>query len=282
VRPVNLIPPEQRRGDRAPSRTGPLPLVVVGTLAVVLLAVTVIVMTGNQVTDRKADLVALEAREAEAGTRADALRPYADFATLAAAREATVTSLAQSRFDWERVLRELALVIPTDVWLVGITAEAGGGAEVTETATALGVPTLELSGCGASHEAVAAFVVALEDVDGVTRVGIRSSERTETSTAGGAATGTSGGGDCRTRDFIAKFEITVAFDGAPAPVSATPAVAPTAPAAATAPVPAPVPGEAPTATAAPAEAPESPSSGDVSRRGNAGGSAAAAVPGVVR
>jgi len=280
VRPVNLIPPEERRGERAPSRTGPLPLVVVGTLAVVLLAVTVIVMTGNQVTDRKADLVALEAREAAAGTQADALRPYADFATLAAAREATVTSLAQSRFDWERVLRELALVIPSDVWLVGITADAGGGATAT-AATGIAGPSLLLSGCGASHEAVAAFVVALEDVDGVTRVGIGSSERAETSSAGAAASGTDGGSDCRTRDFIAKFEITVAFDGVPAPASAVPAV-PVVPPTAPATAPAPAPGEAPTATAAAADATQSPAAEDDSRRGNAGGSPAAAVPGVVR
>ena len=33
----------------------------------------------------------------------------------------TVSSLAQSRFDWERVLRELSLVIPEDVWLVKVT-----------------------------------------------------------------------------------------------------------------------------------------------------------------
>ena len=32
------------------------------------------------------------------------------------------TSLAQSRFDWERVLRELAIVIPEDVWLTNLTA----------------------------------------------------------------------------------------------------------------------------------------------------------------
>ena len=30
---------------------------------------------------------------------------------------ATVTSLADSRFDWERVMRELSLVLPADVWL---------------------------------------------------------------------------------------------------------------------------------------------------------------------
>ena len=40
MRPVNLIPPEDRRGERAPMRTGPLAYVVVALLAVGLVAVT--------------------------------------------------------------------------------------------------------------------------------------------------------------------------------------------------------------------------------------------------
>ncbi len=37
------------------------------------------------------------------------------------ARVETVTSLAQSRFDWERVMRELSLVLPGTVWLTNVT-----------------------------------------------------------------------------------------------------------------------------------------------------------------
>ena len=43
MRPVNLIPPEERRGSTAPSRTGVLSYLVVGVLAVVLVAVSAIV-----------------------------------------------------------------------------------------------------------------------------------------------------------------------------------------------------------------------------------------------
>ena len=31
-----------------------------------------------------------------------------------------MTSLADSRFDWERVMRELALILPGDVWLTSL------------------------------------------------------------------------------------------------------------------------------------------------------------------
>ena len=45
MRPVNLIPPEQRRGEQAPLRTGPLPYIVVGALVAVLVGVTALVLT---------------------------------------------------------------------------------------------------------------------------------------------------------------------------------------------------------------------------------------------
>jgi hypothetical protein len=135
----------------------------------------------------------------------------------------TVSSLADSRFDWERVMRELALVLPHDVWLVGLTAtaapgvgvEGGGGGNMRG---AIAGPALELSGCAHGQEAVAGFVTALKDIDGVTRVGVQSSELPEEKKGGeggGGGSSSSSGEECRTRKFIAKFEIVVAFDAAP-------------------------------------------------------------------
>lgn len=237
MRPVNLIPPEDRRGDRAPARTGPIPYVIVATLVVALIAVSAMAMLGNQVSEREGTIATLEVQKAATSVEAEALRPYVEFEALAAARDATVTSLAQSRFDWERVLRELALVIPDDVWLtqaIGAatptdSAEAGADASITG-------PSLALTGCGADHEAVADFVAALRDIDGVTRIGIASSERPEPTEDTSAAASDSGAGageeECRTRDMIAKFEIIAAFDSVP--VAVAPAIEGAAPAAPTA------------------------------------------------
>ena len=73
MRPVNLIPPEERRGERAPLRTGPLAYVIVAVLAVALLAVTVLVVTGNQVSDRKAQVENLQSQVAETQAEAEKL-----------------------------------------------------------------------------------------------------------------------------------------------------------------------------------------------------------------
>ncbi|HSI81333.1 MAG TPA: hypothetical protein VK919_11865 [Solirubrobacterales bacterium] len=241
MRPVNLIPPEQRRGERTPLRTGPLAYVLVVGLALALAAVTAVVLTGNQIAERKAEVATLEVREAEARARAENLNAFAQFASLAEARFETVSSLARSRFDWERVLRELALVLPEDVWLVSLAGTVAPGVTVNGPDVALrsGVegPALSIVGCGDGQEAVAGFIQALKDIDGVTRVGVASS-----ALPGGSSAAAGDGEDCRTRDFISRFEVVAAFDAV--------AVEPVAP-----PSPAPAPEPAPPADGGSGEQP---------------------------
>jgi Tfp pilus assembly protein PilN len=256
MRPVNLIPPEERR-DKAPIRTGPIAYILVGALALALGAVTLVVLTDNKVADRKAEITRLKGRAATAKARADELAPFASFSKVEQQRMATVSSLADSRFDWERVMRELALVIPSDVWLTDLTgtvasgASAGGGSSTDSGGASIDTssisgPSLQLKGCAAGHDAVAGFLSALRDIDGVTRVGLSRSERPSSTQVGSSSTsGISGGAgntDCRTRDFIAQFEIVAAFDAVPAPQ--IPAAAPSTSAVST-------------ATAAPASSTES-------------------------
>lgn len=219
MRPVNLIPPEDRRGERAPARTGPLAYVLVGGLALLLAAVTGVVLTSNQISDREVEVANLEAQEAAARQRAEALAPYAQFAALEQVRVQTVDSLAKSRFDWERVLRELALVIPPDIQLTNVTGSVsqeatvadGGGNSLRDGTTG---PALELAGCAPDHEAVAALAASLEDIDGVTRVGVNGSTATDDEDASGDGSSVGGGADvaCASSGPVAQFEMIAAFD----------------------------------------------------------------------
>ena len=223
MRPVNLIPPEQRRGDQAQLRTGPLMYIVLGALALVLIGVALLVTTDNRIADGKAEVATLKREDAVAEAKAKRLAAYAQFDALAEQRIVTVRSLADSRFDWERVMRELSLVLPSNVWLTALTASAtpssagsggeGGGASGLRSGTT--GPALELTGCAKGQEGVAGFVTALEDIDGVTRVGVQSSELA--SKGNEAGSGNAGGGDCRTRPSIAQFNLVIAFDAAPVP-----------------------------------------------------------------
>jgi Tfp pilus assembly protein PilN len=228
VRPINLIPPEERRGDSAPLRTGPLPYIVLGALVVALIGVAAMVLLDNQISESKSEVAKLEAEDSAAAARAQRLSAYTRFRDMSEQRAQTVQSLADSRFDWERVMRELSLILPSDVWLVELTASASADASVEggsggSMRSQIPGPALELEGCASGQDAVAGFVTALKDIDGVTRVGVESSELGEEEEPGeagavetGASTGSSSG-DCQTREFIAKFSIVVAFDAAPVP-----------------------------------------------------------------
>jgi Tfp pilus assembly protein PilN len=245
VKAVNLVPKDYRRG-RLAGRSGEIfSYALIGGLAAVLLAVVAVVLTGNNVSDNKAELAKLQQQFDDAQTEASALAPYTNFATVAQTRIATVSSLAQSRFDWERVMRELSQTIPADVWLTKLTGTVvpdvtlDNGASLASRGSITG-PALEIEGCGAGQDAVAKFVAALQDIDGVTRVGVQSSDKSAqasggptASAGGGAASGGASGGECATKDFIAHFQVVAAFDAAPVPATSadgTAAPAPTTPA----------------------------------------------------
>ncbi|HET8814685.1 MAG TPA: PilN domain-containing protein [Solirubrobacterales bacterium] len=207
-------------------RTGPIAYILVGSLAAVLAGVALLVMTGNQISERKDEVAQLKREDAAAVQEAKRLTAYTQFQAMHEQRVATITSLADSRFDWERVMRELSLVLPHDVWLTELNASAsadaasGGGGELRASIKG---PALELEGCAAGQESVAGFVTALKDIDGVTRVGVESSELPSEEEGAGSTGGSGseeGGADCQTRAFIARFSIVVAFDAAPVPVTA--------------------------------------------------------------
>ncbi|HVW48430.1 MAG TPA: PilN domain-containing protein [Solirubrobacterales bacterium] len=219
MRPVNLIPAEERPGGRRPLRTGPLPYIVVGALAAAVIAITALVVTESQISDRRTEVAQLEAERQSVEAKAQELAPYTQFAAVRQQRLETVTGLADSRFDWRRVLDELSLLLPANIQLTSLAGTASpevglsGGAGVGMRSQIAG-PALELAGCGTSQAAVAGFVEALKDIDGVTRVGLQGSSgggegenATSATTCGGARS--------------ASFQMVAAFDAAPVPPAET-------------------------------------------------------------
>jgi Tfp pilus assembly protein PilN len=216
MRPVNLIPAEDRRGDQAPLRTGPLVYIVIGALVVLLAGVAVLVLTDNEISERKDEVATLKREDAVASARAARLASYTQFQAASEQRVATVQSLADSRFDWERVLRELSLILPSDVSLSELSASgsgesAGGSGSGSGLNGGIAGPFLEMTGCAAGQEGVAGFITALKDIDGVTRVGVQASE--DVGEAGGAESG-----ECAVGGATTQFVLVVAFDAAPVPL----------------------------------------------------------------
>ncbi|HEX2387845.1 MAG TPA: PilN domain-containing protein [Solirubrobacterales bacterium] len=220
MRPVNLIPPEQRRGTAAPTRTGSLVYVVIGALALILVGVTAMVVFGKKVDDKKTEVATLEVKAAETSARAESLATYTTFQSIHDARIATVSQLATSRFDWQRVLEELSRVLPQHIWLTNLTGTVtpdvqveDAGAEDGGLRDSIPGPALVLAGCGRSHNDVARLVAAMKDIDGITRVTAADSSKSDSSS--GSSTGS-----CQTKPSIPQFHLVAAFDGVAVPGAA--------------------------------------------------------------
>jgi Tfp pilus assembly protein PilN len=172
VKPVNLIPQDQRR--RQPTDTGgkgaPIAL---GVLAALLAMVVGYVLTSNSVTDRKDKAEAASAEATRIEAQAGQQSSYTGFAQIAQTRMQSVASVAATRFDWERFMRELAHIMPEGSWLqtadasvTGDPAAAAAGVTSTTTpgATANSQPSANLIGCTPGQDDVAGMMVRLEQL----------------------------------------------------------------------------------------------------------------------
>ena len=131
MRPVNLIPPEERAGARKPMRGGPLAYIIVGALAAAVIGVAALAVTSNQISDSKAEIATLEEERTSGGStcqRSGCLHPIPH--RCSEQRTATIASLADSRFDWQRVMRELSLILPSNVWLTTLSGTVRPGVAI--------------------------------------------------------------------------------------------------------------------------------------------------------
>jgi Tfp pilus assembly protein PilN len=250
VRAVNLIPRDQRRGGGGGpgGRTGSAVYIVLGALGAVVLAMAVYVLTGNQVNSRKGEVAKVNQEATALEQQAAALKPYTQFASLSESRLKTVTSLADSRFNWERAMRDLARALPGDVWLTslvgtvapGVTLEGGGGGSSTGSLrSAVQAPAIEILGCTESQSSVSRVMARLRTMRGVQRVSLATSEKAEGAAGPGGGGGASSA-DCRNGSSrFPQFELVVFFD-APRSAQATPGQGATPPQGAAAPANQPV------------------------------------------
>lgn len=196
MRPVNLLP----EGDRTRVATGRYAgsgYLVVGTLALVLVALVSFVVVANQVTSRNAE-AAQAGREAdEADRRAAQLGAFGDFAQTKQMRETSVKSLAGERFDWERLSLEMARVMPRGVFVTEVNAAATGapgesaggaaGASGGASAPSGSEPQMKVTGCAPSQPDVATTMVRLRSLHRAKEVTLEDSSRDEQAETSGTS-----------------------------------------------------------------------------------------------
>jgi Tfp pilus assembly protein PilN len=126
VKAVNLLP-ERHRPRRASGGRQGSSYAVLGVLGALLLALVVYVLTLNSINSGQDQIAVAKAETEQAQSQSRSLSAYGDFAKVKQKRVAAVTQLAKGRFDWERLVRELAHVLPENVWLVKTDARRTGG-----------------------------------------------------------------------------------------------------------------------------------------------------------
>ena len=165
MRAFNLLPKEEVRAEKE-GRQSAIPHVIVALAGVLVFAAlaafylsssaSVTKKTG-QVDDLRGELASLQVPEKKPHSGASDAKIDSERAT----RTAALSTALADRLAWDRILRELALILPSDVALDSLdaTAPSPGSAGA---ATSGGVSTVRITGKAASQEAIARLLSRLQ------------------------------------------------------------------------------------------------------------------------
>lgn len=191
MRPINLLPGRYQPARASGDRPG-IGYAAIGILAVLLLMVVLYITTNNGINDAREKTARAQAEQQAAQARIGQLQAFGNFQQLKASREDAVKRVATARFDYERLMREMALVLPKNSYLTSLNAGGGGGTATTTgasgTTTSSG-PSVTIAGCSPSHPDVATAIVRLRKLHNVTDVNLQNSTKQGGGTAGTPTSG---------------------------------------------------------------------------------------------
>ena len=122
MRAVNLLPRDEKRQRRQPGAV--LLTAVLGGVLVVALLAGGFLMSSSSVSDNQAEVDALRAELAAIPPAPQAPVDSAGLETQKSERVTLLGKALAARVAWDRVLREVSLVLPDDIWLESLTANA--------------------------------------------------------------------------------------------------------------------------------------------------------------
>ncbi|HEY6960780.1 MAG TPA: PilN domain-containing protein [Gaiellaceae bacterium] len=191
MRAVNLLP----RSETAGKKTPPLPVLVacIGTVLVTAVLAVMFLSASSQVGRQQR---ALDAVNAELAQIPAPPAPSPVVKELPQQRQTRVSALATvlgQRVAWDRLLREVSQVVPSDVWLVTLNAlSPAQTAPTTGTTTQGALPQgFVVTGCTYSQDSVARFLARLEIVPDLSDMTLGKSQA-----ASAGASDSGGGGQC--------------------------------------------------------------------------------------
>lgn len=203
MKAVNLIPSEGRSRGGFSTDLSLRPVHgVIAVLVVAVALVTVYVLTGNTISQRKAEIASVRAQTAQERVRAGQLTNYVSFDELAQARAKTVREIATTRFDWHGALTDLSKVVPANTSLqslfgsvapqVTASGSSGGSGVSSQLRSDIAAPAFELTGCSKTQDDVARLISRLRLINGVTRVTLGDSVKAQSAQGGTSVSGGTG------------------------------------------------------------------------------------------
>ncbi len=197
MRAVNLLPgDEANQGRKVP----PLPVLVgcIGTVVISALLAVMFLSASAGVAKKQSALEQVQAQYAAIPAPTPASPVVAELPQQRQTRVTALSTVLGQRVAWDRLLREVSQVVPSDVWLVTLNALAPSiapAAAATPAAGAAPPQSFMVTGCTYSQDSVARFLARLAVVPDLSDMTLGKSESSDSGGGGG------GGGQCPTGMF---------------------------------------------------------------------------------
>jgi Tfp pilus assembly protein PilN len=165
MRAVNLLPKDDGRPRGPAFRNDPLVIGgVVGTVLVTAILAAMFLTASTGVADNQERHDAAQAELAATPVPPPAVAGASELEQEKSARISALSAALSGRLAWDRVLREVSLVLPDDVWLSSLSATAPVAASPTTTAG------FSINGRTYSHDGVARLLARLSVVPQLSNV----------------------------------------------------------------------------------------------------------------
>lgn len=174
MRAVNLLPRDDRRQKGPSQRENPVLIGgVAGTVLVTAIIAAWFLTASAGVADNQKRRDAAQAELAATPVPPPTQPGSSALEQEKAARVTALSTALGSRLAWDRLLREFSLVLPDDVWLTQLSAQAPGGSAAAG---------FSISGKTYSHDGVARLLARLAIVPHLSAVQLQhsSTEQSET------------------------------------------------------------------------------------------------------
>jgi Tfp pilus assembly protein PilN len=166
---INLLPPEILERRRAERRIG---YVVLAAIAVAVVLAGVWAFSYFRLEAKRQELASIQQQVQAAQAQAQQLAVFEERASQLEARRAIAAQAFAGKRDWAKLLDELSLVLPDDVWLQTLTAGETEGLSITGYAVDTPNDTPDVG-----HKSIAKTLVRLADLDQLSDVWLTTSSK---------------------------------------------------------------------------------------------------------